>query len=110
MEGPSGATELLTGLIYRMAAVLTGGLVVMESYLPGRWYFWGGAILLVVCVLLSRSVFHTLRAKRRLAEEKRRGYTTAMGDALEDPSLYYVDRKTLRIVAGPYEPRKTETS
>ena len=110
MEGPSGATELLTGLIYKMAAVLTGGLVVVESYLPGRWYFWGGAILLVVCVLLSLSLYHTLRANRRLAEEKRRGYTTAMGDALEDPSLYYVDRKTLRIVAGPYEPRKTATS
>jgi hypothetical protein len=105
LPGRSGATLILTGFYYKMGAILTGCLAVAESYLPGRWYYWGGAIFLGICILVSLSVANTLRGNRRLAEENRRGYTTVPGDAIKDPSLYYLDRKTLRVLAGPYEPR-----
>ena len=105
LPGPSAATLILVGIYYEGAAFLSGIIIVFEAYLPGRWYYWGGGVLIIAACLLARGLVITFRGYRLLAEEKRRGYTTALGDAREDASLYYVDRKTLRIVAGPNEPR-----
>ena len=105
LPGPAGMTLLIKGLIFELAGLLTGAFLSLESYLPGRWYYWAAAILPVVGVLLVVGLVTTVRGNRRLAEEKRRGYTTALGDAWKDPSLYYVDRVSLRIVAAPHEPR-----
>jgi hypothetical protein len=103
---PSAATLILVGVYYEGAAFLSGLILVVEAYLPGRWYYWAVAVLITAACLLARGLVITFRGYRLLAEEKRRGYTTALGDARADASLYYVDRKTLRIVAGPNEPRE----
>ncbi len=105
LPGPSGATLIVVGFQYEIAGFLIGCLATAEAYLPGHWYYWGGGIFAVVAVVLTVSVRKTLRGYRRLAEEKGRGYTTALGYAFKDPSLYYVDRKSLRVVSTPYEPR-----
>jgi hypothetical protein len=105
LPGPSGATLIVRGLQYEAAAVLVGWLLVAEAYLPGRWYFWAAVILAAAFVLLAIGLVNTRRGYRRLRQEKSRGYTTALGNAWEDPSLYYVDRVSLQVVAGPNEPR-----
>jgi hypothetical protein len=105
LSGPAGATLLLNGWRFGMTGFLGCCLFSVEAYLPGRWYYWVAGILPVVVGLLIVSLITTLRGNRRLAEEKRRGYTTALGYAWDDPSLYYVDRVSLRVVAGPHEPR-----
>jgi hypothetical protein len=105
LPGPSGATLILVGFLHNVAAWLVGCLVTIEAYLPGRWYYWGGAILAVVVTVLAVGLVKTRRGYRKLAAEKSRGYTTAFGDAVKDPSLYYVDKKSLRVVSAPYEPR-----
>ena len=105
LPGPPAATLILVGIYYEGAAFLSGFILPFEAYLPGRWYYWGIAVLVVAVLLLARGLVITFRGYRLLAEEKRRGYTTALGDARKDASLYYVDRKTLAVVAGPNEPR-----
>ena len=105
LPGPAAATLILIGIYYEGAAFLTGFVLVAEAYLPGRWYYWATAALITAAVLVARGLVAGVRGYRRLAEEKHRGYTTALGEALKDPSLYYVDRKTLRVLAGPHEPR-----
>lgn len=105
LPGRSGATLILVGFLHNVAAWLVGCLVTIEAYLPGHWYYWGGGILAVVVAVLATGLVQTLRGYRKLAEEKSRGYTTALGSAIQDPSLYYVDRTSLRVVSAPYEPR-----
>jgi hypothetical protein len=109
LPGSAAATLILIGIYYEGAAFMSGFILVFEAYLPGRWYYWAIPVLVTAAILLTRGLVITFRGYRLLAEEKRRGYTTALGDARQDPSLYYVDRKTLRIVAGPYEPRENAT-
>ena len=105
LPGPSGATLVLVGYAHNVTAFLVGCLVTIEAYLPGRWYYWGGPIVVVVFTILSVGLIKTVRGYRKLAAEKRRGYTTVLGDAIDDPTLYYVDRKSLRVVSAPYAPR-----
>jgi hypothetical protein len=105
LPGPSGATLILAGIVHNCAAVLVGFLLMIEAYLPGRWYHWAGAILAVAAVILVTGLAKTRRGYRKLAEEKSRGYTTALGFAWDDPSLYYVDRVSLQVMAGPHDPR-----
>jgi VIT1/CCC1 family predicted Fe2+/Mn2+ transporter len=105
LPGPAGATLILAGILHNGAAVLVGCLLTIEAYLPGRWYFWAGAILAVAAVILVTGLVKTRRGYRKLAEETRRGYTTALGFAWDDTSLYYVDRVSLQVIAGPHEPR-----
>lgn len=105
LPGRAGATLLLNGWRYEVAAFLAVCLLSFESYLPGRWYYWGTPILAIALVLVAIGFITPVRGNRRLAEEKRLGYTTALGDAREDPSLFYVDRVSLRVVAGPHQPR-----
>jgi hypothetical protein len=105
LPGPAGATLLLNGWRYEIAGFLAACLLSIESYFPGRWYYWGTPILALALSLVLIGFVTTLRGNRRLADEKRLGYTTALGDASEDPSLYYVDRVSLRVVAGPHQPR-----
>jgi O-antigen/teichoic acid export membrane protein len=105
LSGPSAATLVIHGLYYELGAFAVGCLVAVEAYLPGPWYAWAAVIVAVVVGLLSIGLTRTLRGYRKIPREKERGYTTVIGDAIKDPSLFFLHRRTLRVVAVPHQPR-----
>lgn len=105
LPGASAAIMLVGGLRYEIAAFLIGCLVAVEAYLPGRWYVWALAIVTAVVILLIIGTRRTFAAYRKIKLEKRSGYTTLYGDAVSDLSLYYLDPRTLQVLAAPGQPR-----
>ncbi|MCW2575570.1 MAG: hypothetical protein JWR66_1600 [Modestobacter sp.] len=105
LPGSSAAILLVVGVRYEVAAFLVGCLVAFEAYLPGRWYVWGGAIVIVVVSLLVIGTRRTFAAYRKIRHEKEHGYTTVYGDAVADPALFFLDPRTLRVLAEPGQPR-----
>lgn len=105
LPGPAAATLVIDGFWYELGAFLIGCFAIVEGYLPGKWYYWGAVILFFVVTMLTIGARKTLRGYRKLSAEKQRGYSTAVGPALRDLSLFYVHRKTFKVLATPYQPR-----
>jgi hypothetical protein len=115
MQGTGSAPEVLAGhsstwLIVRGGSgeLLAASCVVplvLESVLPGKWYYWAIPALCVAGVSLVVGLSVTLYGYRKDKRERALGYTTDMGRAKKEQDLYLLHPKTLEVVSAPYSPR-----
>ena len=105
LPGASARALLVRGYAYEVAAFLCVVPIVLESYLSGPWWAWGGSLLLVAFVLLAVGLILTFRASARAKAEKQEGYTTLWHDATENLDLAYVDGKDGKVIAAAGDPR-----
>lgn len=99
---------LMFGIWTGLGAVLCVAVLLVIERTVFRQPYYGA--LVVAClgaigVLLVASVVASLIGYRKLGREAALGYTSALGRAKQDDSLYFVNPHTLAVLAGPNEPR-----
>ncbi len=105
LPGAPASALLVRGYAFEVAAFLCVVPIVLESYLPGPWWAWGGSFLFVAVVLLAVGLILTFRSSARAKAEKQEGYTTLWKDATENPDLIYVDGKDGKVIAATGDTR-----
>lgn len=105
LPGASASALLVRGYAFEVAAFLCVVPIVLESYLPGPWWAWGGSFLLLAFVLLAVGVILTFRSSARAKAEKHEGYTTIWQAASENPDLTYVDGRDGQVIAAAGDSR-----
>lgn len=107
VPGAPASALMVRGYACEVAAFLCVVPIVLESYLPGPWWAWGGSCLFLAFVLLAAGVFLTFRSSARAKAEKQEGYTTIWRDASENLDLAYVDGRDGTVIAAAGESRPT---
>jgi hypothetical protein len=107
LPGLSASSLMLRGFLLEMLGFLCIVPIVLESYLPGPWWAWGGPFLGLGLILVTVAVMVTLRSYARIKVEKAAGYATLWKVAYENPSLVYFDARDGRVIAlaGEQRPR-----
>lgn len=101
---PAWTLELRGGLLMMCAAACAVPLA-LESYLPGRWYYWAITFVSIAFSLLAVGGTWTFMSNARSKREMERGYTTVWKVAAEHPELSYLSPYDFGVISRPGEPR-----
>jgi len=77
----------------------------LESFLPGRWFYWAIPIGVMFMALMSVGATWTFKSFARSRKEVARGYTTIWRKAKEHPELTYLSAYDLSVISGPHQSR-----
>jgi len=101
---PAWTLELRGGLLEMFAATCVLPLA-LESYLPGRWFYWAIAIGVIFVALISVGATWTFKSFAKSRNEIARGYTTIWRTAIAHPELTALSTYDLSVISGPHESR-----
>ena len=105
VKGWSAVQLTLRGFLLELSAVACVFLITLESYLPGRWYYWGIPFLAMALTLLSVGVAWGFKSLSKSKSEIECGYTTLWNVSVKHPELSYLRSPDFLVISGPGEPR-----
>lgn len=105
LPGWSAKRLLFRGVALELVCFGATLVVVLESKLPGPWYYWGFSFLLIGLACLAVGLTLTFRGYAKAKREQLSGYTTSWRTAVGFPALYYLTADLTTIISAPHEPR-----
>ena len=105
VKGWSAVQLTFRGALLQLCAVACVLLIMLESYLPGAWYYWGIPFIGLVMTLLSVGATWGFKSFSKSKREIERGYTTLWNVAVKHQELSYLSSPGFGLISGPGEPR-----